>query len=297
MTPLAAASEGWVPLVLAPLVLLAYVGLAVLLFRSRRVWRGVRHRLTWWRYVVKSRLTRKKRLAEAARFQDEMGIDNPSPVPPAAEHILWPALWMVEVYLPPHAEALADAMRKLGWDKEAPLGGSDALAWLREARARRTLSTASPGSFRSRRPIPPGTISLARQIDIPDTFDYLTPKFIQLGPGVTVLVAAFTLAENEQSCLERALREPASSRAEATSWTGQASDPPSIVRLERLGAARERVRTDAAGWIARNIAGSFSERGKTPPSWDLDHDRDRHTHGGQPLERRLAPRFGAGVRG
>jgi hypothetical protein len=269
MTPLVAASEGWVPLVLSPLVLLAWIGLVVLLFRSRTLLRRVRHRLRWWRQVVSSRLTRKEQLREAARLADEMGVGDPPAVPPPTEHPLWPALWMVEVYLPTHAEALADAIRKLGWDQEGALGRSDALAWLREARARGRLSYTSPGAFRSPRPIPPGMISWAPQIDIPETFDYLNTRFIQLGPGVTVLVAAFTLAEDERSCLERALREPASARAEATSWTGHSVYPASVVRLERLGAERERIRSAASRWIARNIPGSFSERAKELPSWDL----------------------------
>jgi hypothetical protein len=259
----------WRPLVYTLLTIVLYVGLGVLAWRSARAVRRTRRRVDYWRYAIRSRLTRKRLLREAAERFDALGVDNRSTVPPAGEHLLWPALWMVEVFLPTHAEGLARSIKALGWDQEGGMGRSDALKWLREARASGGPSTVSPGSFLSPRPLAAGMVALAPRIEIPETFRSLGPTFIQLGPGVTVLVARFTLAEQERSGLEDALREPAKARAQARGWTGHHVSPASVVRLERLGDARERVRRSAAGWMGDNLRGVFAERGSEPPSWDL----------------------------
>ncbi len=259
----------WRPLVYTLLTIVLYVALGVLAWRSARAVRRMRRRVEYWRYAIRSRLTRKRLLREAAERIDAWRVDNPSTVPPDTEHLLWPALWMVEVFLPAHAEGLARSIKTLGWDQERGMGRFDALQWLSEARARGGPSMVSPGAFLSPRPLAPSAIALASRIDIPETFRSLAPTFIQLGPGVTVLVARFLLAEEERSCLEDALREPAKARARAVGWTGHHVSPPSVVRLERLGDARERVRRAAAGWLARNLRGVFAEQGSEPPSWDL----------------------------
>ncbi len=259
----------WRPLVYTPLVIGLYVALGVLAWRPPRAVRRARRRAAYWRLAIRSRLSRKRLLREAAERIDAWRVDNPSTVPPEAEHLLWPALWMVEVFLPAHAEGLARSIKALGWDQQRGMGRSDALHWLREARARGGPSMVSPGAFLSPRPLAPGAIALASRIDIPETFRSLEPTFIQLGPGVTVLVARFLLAEEDRSCLEDALREPAKARARAVGWTGHQVSPPSVVRLERLGDARERVRQAAASWLASNLRGVFAERGSEPPSWDL----------------------------
>jgi hypothetical protein len=267
---LSTSSPEWRPLVYTLLAILLYVALGVLAWRSARAVRRVTRKAEYWRFAIRSRLTRKRRLREAAEEVDALGIDNPSTVPPDGEHLLWPALWMVEVFLPTHADGLTRSIKALGWDQEGGImGRSDALKWLREARSHGGPSMVSPGSFLSRRPLPAGMVALAPRIEIPETFRSLSPTFIQLGPGVTVLVARFTLAEQERSCLEDALREPAKARAQATGWIGYQVSPASVVRLEHLGDARERVRRAAAGWLGDNLAGVFAERGSEPPSWDL----------------------------
>jgi len=262
-------SPEWRPLVYTLVTILLYVALGVLVWRAPRSARRARRRIEYWRFAIRSRLTRKRLLREEAERVDAWGVDNPSTVPPVGEHLLWPALWMVEVFLPTHAEGLARSIKALGWDEEGGMGRSDALQWLREARAHGGPSSISPGSFLSPLPLAAGSIALAPRIEIPQAFRSLVPTFIQLGPGVTVLVARFTLGEQERSCLEDALRQPAKARAQARGWTGHQVTPASMVRLERLGAERERVRGAAAGWLAGNLRGVFAERGSQPPSWDL----------------------------
>jgi hypothetical protein len=262
-------SPEWRPLVYTLLTILLYVALGVLAWRAPSSARRARRRIEYWRYAIRSRLTRKRWLREEAERVDALGVDNPSTVPPVGEHLLWPALWMVEVFLPTHAEGLARSIKALGWDQEEGMGRSDALRWLREARAHGGPSSISPGSFLSPLPLPAGSVALAPQIEISQVFSSLVPTFIQIGPGVTVLVARFRLSEQERSCLEDALRQPAKARAQAKGWTGHHITPASMVRLQRLGAERERIRGAAAGWLEGNLRGVFAERGSQPPSWDL----------------------------
>ena len=260
----------WVAPVATLVTILGYVGVGWLIVRGPRALARARRKASLWRYYVRSWLTRKTWLREVEEQWDGMDLHMPSNVPPPAEHVLWHMFWMVEVFLPTHAGALADSLRDLGWDEEAPLGRSDALQWLREARARDWPSSVSPGTFRSSLPLPPGAFAVAPEIDIPQIFRSVHPTFVQLGPGVTVLVAGFLLADDEQSCLERALRRPASARAVAKGWKGGYEvKPASMVRLERLGAERERIRAAAAGWLSSNLRGVFAERDTQPPSWDL----------------------------
>jgi hypothetical protein len=260
----------WVAPVATVITILAYLGLGWLILRGPVAFRRATRTASLWRYYARCWLTRKTWLRELEERWDNLNPQQRSNMPTPAEHVLWHVLWMVEVFLPTHAGALADSIRKLGWDKNGPLGRSDALQWLKEARARGWPSSVSPGIFRSSLPLPPGTFAIAPEIDIPRIFRSVHPTFIQLGPGVMVLVARFLLADDEQSCLERALREPASARAVTKGWKGGHSvKPASMVRLERLGAERERVRTAAAGWLSSNLRGVFAERATEPPSWDL----------------------------
>jgi hypothetical protein len=262
-------SPEWRPPVYTLLTIVLYVAFGMLIWRAPRAARRAKRRIKYWRYAIRSRLNRKRQLQEAAEHVDAWGVDNPSTVPPLGEHPLWPALWMVEVFLPTHAEELARSIKALGWDQEEGLGRSDALQWLWEARAHGGPSSISPGSFLSPLPLEAGNIAIAPRIEISQAFRSLSPTFIQLGPGVTVLVACFTLSEQEHSCLENALRQPAKARAQARGWTGHQVTPGSVVRLQRLGAERERIRSAAAEWLADNLKGVFAERGSQPPSWDL----------------------------
>jgi hypothetical protein len=263
-------SVEWVAPAATLVTILAYLGAGWLILRGRPALLRARRKASLWRYYVRSWLTRKTWLREEEERWDAMDLDQASNVPPPAEHLLWPVLWMVEVFLPTHAGVLADSLRDLGWDEDGPMGRSDALQWLQEARARGRPSSVSPGAFRSPLPLPPETFAVAPEIDIPQIFRSVHPRFIQLGPGVTVLVAGFLLADDEQSCLERALRQPASARAVAKGWKGgHEVKPASMVRLERLGAERERIRAAATGWLSRNLRGVFAERATQPPSWDL----------------------------
>jgi hypothetical protein len=181
------------------------------------------------------------------------------------EHLTWASLWMAEVYLTAHGEDLRNGLERVGWCDSERGGMQDVGEWLREVRAKGAFSWIRPGYFRPQRS---PSFPAATPLDLPPAFSHLDPVLVQLGPGVTVLVANFGLAEGEQGSLERALRAPAEARVEPLS-NGRRRIPAERVRAERVAEARERVRAMAAEWIGERFPGAFSSRGVEPPSWDL----------------------------
>ena len=259
----------WVAPVATLVTILAYVGAGWLIVRGPSILRRARRKASMWKYYVRRWRTRKTWLREEEERWDRMDRQS-TPVLPSAEHVLWPLVWMVEVFLPTHAGALADSLRDLGWYKDGLLGRSDALRWLQEARARGWPSLSLRESSARRCHCLPAASESRRRSIYPKYSDRFALRSSSLVPVWTVLVAGFVLADDEQSCLEQALRRPASARAVAEGWKGGHSvKPASMVRLERVGEERERVRAAAADWLSNNLRGVFAERATQPPAWDL----------------------------
>jgi len=225
----------------------------------------LRLRLRW--FYARSRITRRRWVKEAARDAGVFGDqENAETTPPEDEHVTWAALWMVELYLPDNAEDLVEGLRELGWDRDEGLAIRDAVKWVRTARATGQLGWTRLGPFR---PQAARDFPMMARADIPEPFASLQAKLLQLGPGVTALVASFVLSESEQACLDRTLRERTEARAEAHGRTGVRTFPPRMVKEGQIAAERGRIRSAAAGWIAQHIPGCFAVTGANLPSWDL----------------------------
>lgn len=256
----------WLPVVLTPFALAGWLVLIWLMLRRSGAPGPLGRRIRVVRFLVTQRLGRRRRLARARERQRRMDERFSSDsTPPGDERIGWTALWMVEVYTSAHADALLRGARRLGWDSDRIMR-SDAVDWMRSVRATGALHWTRPGFFRPREG---ALFPTAVRADIPGSFAYLHPLLVQLGPGVTALVAQFALAEDEVESLDRVLRAPADGRIEALGWTGYRSVPADQVKAERLGSERARIRGAAAGWIAANLPGLFSAAGELPPTWDL----------------------------
>jgi hypothetical protein len=263
-TPVLFLAAYWWPVVLTPLTLAAYASMVVLwvrVVRSRRLW--------IWRFNVRSRLGQRARLRQSEQHRAAFDHqENAETTPPTTEQIRWISLWLVELFLPLDAGALAQGLRRLGWDREnlGALGvHNDAVAWLEEAR----LSggpTWTEGAFRPRGAL---LYPLTLQADVPTAFPLVTLRLVQLGPSITVLVANFRIAEDDQTCLDKAIRTPTKSRIEPISWTGERRFPPTLVKSERVSVERRRIRSAAASWLADLFPGRMISMGVDLPSWDL----------------------------
>jgi hypothetical protein len=186
---------------------------------------------------------------------------------PSDEHVLWASFWMVEIYLATHTPDLKKGFARLGWTEDVPgLGSIDAEKWLDDARTGHGLSWTRLGFFRPRGS---ALFPTATPIELSKSFAFLSAALVQMGPGVTALITNFALAEDEQGCLEKALREAPSARGEPVGAVGYRILSPEVVRAERVAAERERIRNEAASWIRENLPGAFSASREDPPTWDL----------------------------
>jgi len=254
------------PLILAPLALVAWLVVLSWWVRSLdhpgRLRRKFRSQRLWWEIRVK----RRSRMRAAVARANHARKHERSDLPPD-EHVSWASFWMVEIYLGSHAPDLKQSFERLGWTEDSPgLGSINAEEWLADARAGYGLSWTRLGFFRPRGA---KLFPTATPIDLPEPFAFLQMGLVQLGPGVTALIANFALAEDEQSCLERAIREAPAARGELAGHGGYRILSPELVKAERVGAERARIRGEAACWIRDNLPGAFSTRAVDPPTWDL----------------------------
>lgn len=255
----------WAPLLLTPVALVGWFLLFRLWVRSTEHPGSVKRAARGLRFRLGARWRRRRRMREAlARENLRSGKADLTQLV-GDEHLTWASLWMVEVYLTAHGEDLRNGLERVGWCGSERGGVQDVGEWLREVRAKGALSWIRPGYFRPQRS---RSFPSATALDLPPAFSHLDPVLVQLGPGVTVLVANFGLAEDEQGCLERALRAPAEARVEPLR-NGHRLFRSEQVRAERVAEARQRVRAIAAEWIKERFPGAFSSRGVEPPSWDL----------------------------
>lgn len=261
------ASVTWAPLVAVPIALLGWLALFCWIARFADGRSPLGRRLSVWRFELENRLRRRSRMrASVARANARLGNRAADLVLPQDETVRWVALWAVEIYLPTHVPSLRRALTKLGWTRESFKRGSvDAEEWLNESRPGAGLAWMRLGFFRPRTA---KYFPTAIPIDLPDSFAFLDLALVQLGHGVTALVANFALAEDEQTCLEEVLRRPLAARAEL-SGAGHRIRSAELVRAECIAAERNRIRDMAATWIARNLPGAFAMRDEHPAMWDF----------------------------
>lgn len=218
-------------------------------------------------FYIDARINRNRRRNEIARrFGKYEAHDNEQTTPPPDEHVTWSALWIAELYLPTHVQDLKRGLSELGWDESGGVNRRDALSWLNKARAKGELDYIRPGFFR---PKHSALFPTATPLDMPESFAFLHPMLMQVGPGVTVLVATFALAETEQGCLDRSLRDKAQVLVTPFGRTGHQMRPVSFVKQARIGSERQRIRDSAASWVRRYMPGVFLSSATEPPSWDL----------------------------
>jgi hypothetical protein len=201
----------WTPIVLTPLVFVGWLLLFAGLWRSSTGSKpplitvmpgGKKLRTYWWR--LKFRLDRpaeRRRTLVWARRRD--AEENAETTPPADERVTWVASWICEIYGPSQVDALRDGLRRLGWDADAS-ETRDILRWLDEARDHSGGWT-SAGAFRPRSST---TFPTTRRMDMPDDFALVLPYFVQVAPGLTVLVTGWLLSRDARDTLDVSRRLP-----------------------------------------------------------------------------------------
>lgn len=187
---------------------------------------------------------------------------------PPDEHVTMPALWVVELFPPSQLSALENAIRKNRWDNQRRLAGlsESNQTMLTESRARagwqwwHMVSVVRPEARYS-------TVDSVRQ-KLPTEFSLIELKAVQIGSGLTAVVAHFHLSDDGSSQLDEAWHRPHEPgigrvngvrRAEDRRWSG----------FRTTQAARARLHTLAKDWMRENCPGLFAEFGKHHTSVDL----------------------------
>jgi hypothetical protein len=262
----------WAPLVLTPLVLMAWLILFVLLFDprlrrrllfrvpgARRLWRA------WWtvrRFLGRAR-HRRQTLEHSRMFDADQNAET---TPPEDVSIRWGGMWTVEIYTPTHMPRLIEGLRALGWDTNRRFRGSDLVSWLSNMRTG-TGGWTSAGPFRPR-----GAPAWhLQELDIPRGFSLMVPVFFQLAPGLVALMVGWVFEPEEQGAIEATVREPAESTAESLKGGGTSVTSADMNKAARVAKLRNEMRDRATSWVGDSLPGLFMRDLTTEPmpAWDL----------------------------
>lgn len=229
--------------------------------RAERIRRILRVRL--WR--TRWRLGRRKRMRESReRMRERDPEDNVRLALPDGEEILWPVLWVAEIYGPSHIPGLRSAISALGLDT-SPMHIGRYLGELLEGGRTGYGGWSRAGDYTPRdRPIPGlGAIST----DLPQSFERASPVFFGVSNGITVSVTTFRLSESAAKSLDVLMRKE---YASVVRLPHEEHVDVEFMKEEAIGAKRLEIRGQAEAWLRRHFPGAFGEGlAESFPCWDL----------------------------
>ena len=217
----------------------------------------------WWR--GQWRLGRRKRVRESLeRMRERDPEDNARLALPEGEEVLWPVLWVTEIYGPSHIPGLRSAITALGLDTDPTQIGRYLGELLKGGRT--GYGGWSPaGEYTPKdRPIP-GLGAIAT--DLPESFERASPVFFGVSNGITVSVTTFRLSQSAAKSLDVLMRKE---YASVVRLPHEEHVNVEFVKEEAIGAKRLEIRGQAEAWLQRHFPGAFGEGlAKGFPCWDL----------------------------
>ncbi|GAA3423221.1 hypothetical protein GCM10018953_04040 [Streptosporangium nondiastaticum] len=187
---------------------------------------------------------------------------------PSSEHVTVPAIWVVELFPPSHIENLAKAIDKNSWDKErVRYGISEANQEVLER------SRAGKGSiwWELGEIISENSHSLsgrAKRQALPAEFDNIKVYGLQVGEGLTAVLAQFALSSSASQHLDsvwhidhepKLIWSAGRLKAEDRHWSG----------LRRTQEARRSLHQKARSWLYQEAPGVFATNAEQQPLVDL----------------------------
>ncbi|WP_434811713.1 hypothetical protein [Microbacterium sp. bgisy189] len=177
---------------------------------------------------------------------------------PPDEHVRVGGLWVVELFPPTELPALERAMKRNGWSKPraVPPHESDNLATLERSR-----SQWGSRWWRLADVLPPKSNRFysfhAHKMRLPESFDMVEIRAVQIGQGLTAAVAYFTPTDEARKSLDavwHAAHEP------MLVWENGRLIPldRKYAAIRRIQAQRRMLRTEARDWLAGKLPGSFA---------------------------------------
>jgi len=170
--------------------------------RAKRIRRNLRRRLR----RIQWRLGRRKRVRESLELMRERDPeDNARLAVPEGEQVLWPVLWVTEIYGPSHIPGLRSAITALGLDSDPTQIGRYLGELLKGGRTGYGGWSRAGEYTPKDRPIPGlGAITT----DLPESFERASPVFFGVSNGITVSVTTFRLSQSAAKALDVIMRTP-----------------------------------------------------------------------------------------
>lgn len=187
---------------------------------------------------------------------------------PETEHVNVAGLWLVELFPPTELPALETALARNGWDRPRPYaaqedGNREALQRARSGSGPRWWRLVDIVRRDSQWFVPDGV-----RAELPEEFEYVAIRAIQVGAGLTAVVADVHLSDTAAKSLDKEWHRP----HEPILLKGQGRPRP----LDRQWATfwevqseRKRLHTLARDWLATQLPGFFALNKESQPLLDL----------------------------
>ncbi|SBT64294.1 hypothetical protein GA0070622_1267 [Micromonospora sediminicola] len=206
---------------------------------------------------------------------------------PPQEHVHMPGIWVVELFPPSQFSSLDQAIRKGDWDRHRRwiYDGRDNRRYLELSRSGkgwswwRLADIAQKGS----------KIWLADSTreDLPEAFETVQLKAVQIGAGLTAVVAFFRLTDTAARRLDRVWHEKHEPRLAFGKGLPRAEDRQwASFRLTQK--ARRALHDAARRWMAERCPGYFSSYSEPQPLLDLLLMNEFDPTKGERVDRELA---------
>ncbi|WFE21924.1 hypothetical protein O7621_00575 [Solwaraspora sp. WMMD937] len=177
---------------------------------------------------------------------------------PADEHVNMPSIWVVELFPPSAFSQLERAIDRNGWDRNRWMSGVDETNanLLLKYRARMGWSWWRIASIQG----DSGTYLVpdAVHAQLPPEFGYIELKAIQVGVGLTAVVAYIELSELGATQLDEVWHEPHEPMLTCRDGRLHALDR-MWAGFQVTQAARERLHQLARKWMNESCGGAFAE--------------------------------------
>lgn len=197
-------------------------------------------------------------------------LDDPSKnlTVPADEHVTMPGIWVVELFPPSEFSALERTIKRNSWDRSRRYldhqeGNREMLERSRSGAGWSWWRLAEIAGTQSSYWFPDGS-----REKLPAEFGAVELQAIQIGTGLTAVLAYFHLTDEAARSLDKAwhtrhepqlLRGKGRPRAEDRLWASY--------RLTQE--ARRELHDAARGWMARRCPGYFTSQGEPPLLMDI----------------------------
>jgi hypothetical protein len=189
---------------------------------------------------------------------------------PSDEHVEVPAIWVVELFPPSHYQSLVRAMEHNSWDKRRVwygIGGPANQAALDRSRTGAGYSWWRLGTVTdlSEGFADPESV---RRI-LPTQFSSVELRALQVGAGLTAVVAKFTVRPETGATLDRIWHETQEPQIYRAKGRQPGAESRQFAAYRRTQNARWEMHQAARDWVARTCPGFFADYHQEAPLLDL----------------------------